>query len=142
MTAAEPLAFIGHPTNERCYEIRTRYGRSVKVTGGHSTLNGDVKVTEIVSPPDANGVYQAKVQMQTPDGTWVDKTSNQGVNTMFPQHWDAAKIEAEIASAWTSQRPHPSGKEDMWIGTSSSGVDIEGYKSPRTTAYPVYGGKR
>jgi UDP-glucuronate decarboxylase len=38
MQAAEPLAFVGHPTNERCYEIRTRYGRSIKVTGGHSVF--------------------------------------------------------------------------------------------------------
>jgi len=117
-----------------------------KVTGGHSTLNGDVKVTEIVSPPDANGVYEAKVEIKKPDGDWVTKTVGKTdvpqINTMFPKDWDAAKIEAEIASAWTNQRPHPSGKEDMWIGTSSSGVDIQGYKSPRATAFPVYGGKK
>jgi UDP-glucuronate decarboxylase len=34
--AAEPVAFIGHPTDERCYEVRTRYGRSIRVTGHHS----------------------------------------------------------------------------------------------------------
>jgi nucleoside-diphosphate-sugar epimerase/intein/homing endonuclease len=38
MMAAEPTAFVGHPTAERCYEIRTRYGRSVRVTGGHSVF--------------------------------------------------------------------------------------------------------
>ena len=38
MTAAEPTAFIGHPTDERCYELRTRYGRSIKVTGHHSVF--------------------------------------------------------------------------------------------------------
>ncbi|HEX4108375.1 MAG TPA: NAD-dependent epimerase/dehydratase family protein [Solirubrobacteraceae bacterium] len=32
--AAEAL--IAHPTEQRCYEIRTRYGRSVRVTGDHS----------------------------------------------------------------------------------------------------------
>ncbi len=36
MVAAEPSAFIGHPTEQRCYAVTTRYGRSVKVTGDHS----------------------------------------------------------------------------------------------------------
>ncbi len=36
MVAAEPTAFIGHPTDERCYEVSTRYGRSIRVTGHHS----------------------------------------------------------------------------------------------------------
>jgi len=29
-------AFVGHPTRQRCYEVTTRYGRSIKVTGDHS----------------------------------------------------------------------------------------------------------
>jgi len=29
-------ALIAHPTDERCFEVRTRYGRSVRVTGHHS----------------------------------------------------------------------------------------------------------
>jgi nucleoside-diphosphate-sugar epimerase len=36
MVAAEPSGFIGHPTEQRCYEVMTRYGRSVRVTGDHS----------------------------------------------------------------------------------------------------------
>jgi UDP-glucuronate decarboxylase len=36
--AAEPMALIGHPTDERCFEIRTRYGRSIRVTGHHSVF--------------------------------------------------------------------------------------------------------
>jgi UDP-glucuronate decarboxylase len=42
MTAAPAQALIAHPTDERCYEITTRYGRSVKVTGHHSVfVEGD-----------------------------------------------------------------------------------------------------
>lgn len=115
------------------------------VTGGHSLLNNDVKVTEIVSPPDVNGVYEAYVEMKTPSGDWqaktVGKTNELQKNTMFPQDWSAAKIQAEIDSAWANQRPHPSGNADRWIGTSHSGVDITGYKTPRATAFPVYEGK-
>ncbi|QHE88460.1 hypothetical protein [Hydrogenophaga sp. BPS33] len=32
-----------------------------KVTGGHTLLSGDVRVTQMVSAPDANGVYEAFV---------------------------------------------------------------------------------
>ena len=38
MIAAPAQALIAHPTDERCYEITTRYGRSVKVTGHHSVF--------------------------------------------------------------------------------------------------------
>jgi nucleoside-diphosphate-sugar epimerase len=34
--AVEASAFIGHPTTSACFEVRTRYGRSIKVTGDHS----------------------------------------------------------------------------------------------------------
>jgi UDP-glucuronate decarboxylase len=29
-------AFVGHPAQTACYEVRTRYGRSIRVTGDHS----------------------------------------------------------------------------------------------------------
>jgi nucleoside-diphosphate-sugar epimerase len=41
MLAAEPAALIGHPTDERCFEVRTRYGRSIRVTGHHSIFVED-----------------------------------------------------------------------------------------------------
>jgi len=111
-----------------------------KVTGGHTVVNGDVRVTEIVSGPDANGVYEAIVEIQTPDGSWQTKTagasSKPQKNTMFPKDWDAQRVQAEIESAWASQRPHPEDK-NKWIGTSDSGIQIEGYRQPRTTAYPL-----
>ena len=35
---AHASALIAHPTDERCREIRTRYGRSIRVTGDHSVF--------------------------------------------------------------------------------------------------------
>jgi hypothetical protein len=49
-------------------------------------LNGDVRIVEVVSPPDANGVYQAVVEIKRPDGQWVTKKNNAEPNTMFPQN--------------------------------------------------------
>ena len=36
VTGAPTSSLIGHPTEQRCYEVRTRYGRSIRVTGDHS----------------------------------------------------------------------------------------------------------
>ena len=36
LVSARAMALIAHPTSERCFEVRTRYGRSIKVTGHHS----------------------------------------------------------------------------------------------------------
>jgi nucleoside-diphosphate-sugar epimerase len=36
VTASVATALIGHPTTQRCYRVRTRYGRSIGVTGDHS----------------------------------------------------------------------------------------------------------
>jgi nucleoside-diphosphate-sugar epimerase/intein/homing endonuclease len=38
MMAARAEALVAHPTDERCFELRTRYGRSVRVTGHHSVF--------------------------------------------------------------------------------------------------------
>ncbi|TMK98527.1 MAG: NAD-dependent epimerase/dehydratase family protein [Actinobacteria bacterium] len=36
MVAALATHLIAHPTASRCFEVRTRYGRSIRVTGDHS----------------------------------------------------------------------------------------------------------
>jgi UDP-glucuronate decarboxylase len=38
MVAAPVGSLVAHPTSERCYEVRTRYGRSIRVTGHHSVF--------------------------------------------------------------------------------------------------------
>jgi nucleoside-diphosphate-sugar epimerase len=38
MVSARATALIGHPTNQDCYEVTTRYGRSVRVTCDHSVF--------------------------------------------------------------------------------------------------------
>lgn len=36
IASSEATAFVGHPTSARCFEVRTAYGRSIRVTGDHS----------------------------------------------------------------------------------------------------------
>jgi len=113
-----------------------------KVTGGHTLLKGDVRIVKKNGAPSKNGVYKASVEIRRPDGTWQRKTSNGGVNTMFPANWDEARVIEEINSAWENRKDLKGRDNNMWQGISKSGVVMRGYKSPRITAYPVFEGDR
>ena len=141
--AAEDIAKAGSKLPSSGVDIAHTIGadynpRTGKVTGGHSLLNNDVRVTEVISPPDVHGVYEATVSIKTPDGQWIPKTSNGGKNTMFPKDWDATKIQVEIDSAWNSSTKTIDPKTGQWTAKSDSGVVIQGYIQPRPTAYPLY----
>lgn len=113
-----------------------------KVTGGHTLLKGDVRIVKKIGAPSKNGVYKASVEIRRPDGTWQRKTSNGGVNTMFPTNWDEARVIEEINSAWENRKDLKGRDNNMWQGISKSGVLIRGYKSPRITAYPIFEGDK
>ena len=113
-----------------------------KVTGGHTLLKGDVRIVKKIGAPSKNGVYKASVEIRRPDGTWQRKTSNGGVNTMFPANWDEARVIEEISSAWENRKDLKGRDSNMWQGISKSGVLIRGYKSPRITAYPIFEGDK
>lgn len=69
----------------------------------------------------------------------MQKTQPDGkptTTTMFPKDWDAAKITAEIESAYADKKILPK-DPNKWTGTSSSEVRMTGYRSPRTSVYPV-----
>ncbi len=111
-------------------------------TGGHTLLNGDVRVIPgSESAPDPTGVYRAQVQMADParPGQWLTKTDRNGspmFNTMFPKSWNAERVASELDAAWNS--PTKTLRGDKWSALTPSGVRVEGYTAPRVTAYPVY----
>jgi nucleoside-diphosphate-sugar epimerase/intein/homing endonuclease len=41
---------VGHPTNQVCYEVRTSYGRSIRVTGDHSIFVPDADGNPVPRP--------------------------------------------------------------------------------------------
>jgi Hemagglutinin repeat/Bacterial EndoU nuclease len=105
-------------------------------TGGHSLVNGDVRIKPgSETAPDPTGVYEAKVQMPDPNnpGAWLDKPGN--THTMFPKDWTADRIKVEVDAAWNSPTKVVSG--DYWSAMTPSGVKVEGWLSPRVTAFPV-----
>jgi hypothetical protein len=99
-------------------------------------LNGDVRIVEVVSPPDVNGVYVATVEIKRPDGRWISKESGSATNTMLPATWNRERIVEEIDSAWKNKMPTL--MDNRWKGQSKSGIIIEGHKTPNPTAFPVY----
>ena len=49
ISASPAIAYVGHPTGQRCYEVILRYGRSIRVTGDHSLFvrDGDGRPTAL-----------------------------------------------------------------------------------------------
>ena len=56
--ASETTWFVGHPTEQRCYAVRTAYGREVRVTGDHSLF---------VEGPDGTPVARPVTQLAVGD---------------------------------------------------------------------------
>jgi UDP-glucuronate decarboxylase len=50
ISSADTPWLIGHPTDERCYEVRTRYGRSIRVTGHHSIFTEGPEGEPVAKP--------------------------------------------------------------------------------------------
>ncbi|HLI59854.1 MAG TPA: NAD-dependent epimerase/dehydratase family protein [Solirubrobacteraceae bacterium] len=76
ISAAHAQALIAHPTEDRCYEITTRYGRSVRVTGHHSVfVEGEggepvAKPAEELKVGDRIGIAR-RIDMPGRDRRWI-----------------------------------------------------------------------
>ena len=101
---------------------------------GKGCENENAKVKQIFDGPNAQGVYEAKVEIKNPKtGQWVEKGPT---STFFPDHWDKAQVESAIQEAYANSKPTVGNR---WLGTSSSGIEIEGTVSSSgeiITAYP------
>ena len=114
-------------------------------SGGHYIRSDNVRVVEVIDPPDANGVIRANTQIRDPQtGGWVDKPQ---ATTFYPEHWTRRQTVQEIEGAFQNSKPIPGALGQpprMWEGTSPSGVKIQGfYTRPEggaATAWPVHQG--
>ncbi|WP_123501427.1 EndoU domain-containing protein [Pseudomonas frederiksbergensis] len=66
----------------------------------------------------------------------LTETSNKSLNMMFPFTLDKARVINEIDGAWDSPDKVVTGT--VWRSKTPTGVEVEGYVSPRTTVYPIY----
>jgi UDP-glucuronate decarboxylase len=77
MAAAPASALLGHPPTGRCYEVHTRYGRSIRVTGDHSLFvegpDGDPapRVVDELNPGDRVAIA-ARIDVPERDRTEID----------------------------------------------------------------------
>ncbi|MEG6913906.1 EndoU domain-containing protein, partial [Pseudomonas aeruginosa] len=79
-------------------------------------------------------VYSAKIEVADPanPGSYLPKTNNGGVSTMFPKSWTADRIKVEVDAAFQNRTV----TGNKWNGTTPSGVRVEGYLSSKATVYP------
>lgn len=124
-TVTAPIDFDGHIINA---EIKSR-----KVVGGHSTVGGNIKIDSILNI-FPNGVYNARISVRDPKNpnTFLSKTNNGGVSTMFPDSWTSNRIKVEVDHAYKNRIVNG----NKWYGTTPSGVKVEGFLLPKTTAFP------
>lgn len=114
-----------------------RHGEAV---GYHHRPNGidppEAKVVAIVQPPDANGVYRARVSLRDPaTGEWLSKKAP---STFYPDAMSDGEVVSAILAAFRDGRMRRGGQ---FVGASGRGFMIEGwYQSGRiNAAYPLRG---
>ena len=100
---------------------------SYKFMGVHSKIAidnayGKARI-EIVTPPNAAGVYEAKVFARGPDNIEIAKSGNGGKSTFFPDQWDESKILEETAYAIKNNKGFENGVDaaDGYYGYSKDG---------------------
>jgi hypothetical protein len=114
-----------------------RHGEPV---GFHHRAGGidpaGARVLQILQPPDANGVYRARVQLRDPaSGAWLDKRA---ASTFFPDAMTDAEVVGTILAAFRNGHVRRDGR---FVGGSGHGFAIEGwYRDGRIlAAYPLRG---
>ena len=116
------------------------FNRRGEAVGYHHRPGGvdppDARVSRLVQPPDANGVYRAWVALRDPlTGAWVRKKSP---STFYPDAMTPHQvIEAIIAVFHKTDLRH----DGQFVGASDRGFAIEGwYQNGRiNAAYPLRG---
>ena len=117
-------------------ERSTRTGKRSGSTTGLAELTRPGRVLVITDPPNAQGVYRAKVEILDPStNTWVAKGPS---SSFFPDAWTPSEVSLSIQEAY-SNIVLTSGK--YWEGIASNGVRIGGYLDANgniATAFPIY----
>jgi nucleoside-diphosphate-sugar epimerase len=127
----EPAAtswFVGHPTDQRCFEVKTRYGRCIRVTGDHSLFVEGPTGTPIAKPVTALQVgdrvaIAGRIRVPERDRTEVDMLDVVRVQGRDPWQirvgWDGA---ADVLAA----RRHDLVDAMMAAGRGSSRQSVWG----------------
>ena len=111
-----------------------------EAVGYHHRLNGvdppGARVQRIVQPPDASGIYRARVALRDPaTGEWIDKKAP---STFFPDAMSDHEVVEAVLAAFQAGNRRSDGR---FIGASGRGFAIEGWyqKGRINAAYPLRG---
>jgi len=84
IVAHDAIAIVGHPPTGECFEVRTRYGRSVKVTGDHSLF-----VEGVGGQPEARTVSELRVGDRIAVAGRIDIPSRDRPSVNLVEMWDS-----------------------------------------------------
>jgi hypothetical protein len=114
--------------------------RRGEAIGFHHRPNGadpaGARVVQIVQPPDANGVYRARVTIRDPEsGSWVAKRAP---STFFPDGMSDRDVIGVILAVFRSSHRRRDGR---FVGDSGRGFAVEGWlqNGRINAAYPLRG---
>jgi UDP-glucuronate decarboxylase len=103
-SASETSALVGHPTAGPCFEVRTRYGRSIRVTGDHSLF---------VEGPDGRPVARPVTELAIGDRVAIagriDVPERDRTRVSLVDVWDA-----QGRDPWSLQLSWPELGEVVW----------------------------
>ena len=107
-----------------------------QATGFHydhlPTKKGEI-IDGTETPSDKNGVYEAQVKVEE-----VEKTSNRGFSTFFPDTWDTQDVVDAINEAYDTKE-HLTG--NTYEGLTDEGISVQMYLDQENkiiSAFPVY----
>lgn len=135
--AAATVASVTVPVDFEGHIFNATVRPDGRVTGGHSTATGQVRVIPgSAGPPNAEGVYAARILIADPanPGLSLTKGNNQGITHMFPDSWTADRVRVEVDFAYRNRTE----LGDEWMGITESGVRVKGYLRPYVTVFPLY----
>jgi Bacterial EndoU nuclease len=114
--------------------------RRGEAVGYHHRPNGvdppGARVRRIVQPPDANGVYRARVALLDPaTGAWLDKRAS---STFFPDGMSDDDVIRAVLAAFHEGHVR---RDGQFVGNSGEGFTIEGWyqHGKIVAAYPLRG---
>jgi nucleoside-diphosphate-sugar epimerase/intein/homing endonuclease len=85
VAASPAIALIGHPSSGPCFRVRTRYGRTVRVTGDHSLF-----VRGAAGLPEARPVTELRVGDRIAISGRIQLPERDRLTVSLAEVWDAA----------------------------------------------------
>ncbi len=112
-----------------------------KAVGFHSRPGGidpgTARVSQRLTPPDANGIYTGKVEIfDSAKNQWIAK---RGFSSFYPDRLSAKEVEGAIRNAYADALRRGDIANGAWTGDSGLGFKIQGYvnNGKISTAFPV-----